>query len=48
MKYDGKTPFREYELAVIDDVLCVFDGQGREFKYEPNDFLSQSIQKLFL
>lgn len=45
LKYDGKTPFREYELAVIDDVLCVFDGQGREFKYEPNDFLSQSIQK---
>lgn len=45
LKYDGKTPFREYEIAVIDDVLCVFDGQGREFKYEPNDFLSQSIQK---
>ena len=45
LKYDEKTPFREYEIAVIDDILCVFDGQGKEFKYEPNDFLSQSIQK---
>lgn len=45
LKYDGKTPFREYDIAVIDDVLCVFDGQGREFKYNPKDSFSQSIQK---
>jgi hypothetical protein len=44
LKYD-ETPFREYDIAVIDDVLCVFDGQGREFKYNPKDSFSQSIQK---
>lgn len=45
LKHDEKSPLREYDIAVIDDVLCIFDGQGKEFKYEPNDFLSQSIQK---
>ena len=45
MKYGTSSPLREYDIAVIDDVLCVFDGQGKEFKYKPDDFLSQSIQK---
>ena len=45
MKYGSTSPFREYDIAVIDDVLCVFDGQGREYKYNPNDYLSQEIQK---
>jgi len=45
MKYGSSAPLREYDIAVIDDVLCVFDGQGREYKYIPTDFLSQEIQK---
>jgi len=45
MKYGSASPLREYDIAVIDDVLCVFDGQGREFKYNPSDCLSQEIQK---
>lgn len=45
LMYDGQTLFHEYNIAVIDDVLCVFDGQGREFKYNPSNSLSQMIQK---
>ena len=44
LKHDGGR-FTEYDIAVIDDILCVFDGQGNEFKYNKNDALSQSIQK---
>lgn len=45
LKYGNASPFREYDIAVIDDVLCVFDGQGREYKYDKNDATSQMIQK---
>ncbi len=45
MKFGCSSPLREYDISVIDDVLCIFDGQGREYKYDPTDALSQSIQK---
>lgn len=45
MKADNNGRFTEYDIAVIDDILCVFDGQGNEFKYKKEDVLSQTIQK---
>lgn len=45
LKYDKDERLTEYDIVVIDDVLCVFDGQGNEFSYNPNNALSQSIQK---
>ena len=45
LKADGAGRFSEYDIAVIDDILCVFDGQGNEFRYNPKDALSQLIQK---
>ena len=45
MKADNNGRFTEYDIAVIDDILCVFDGQGNEFRYDKNNALSQVIQK---
>ena len=45
LKCDSNSPLREYNITVIDDVLCVFDGQGNEFQYNPTDYMSQIIQK---
>jgi len=35
----------ECNLIIVDDVLCVFDGQGRSFVYDKQNYLSQQIQE---
>lgn len=35
----------EYDIDVIDDILSVYDGQGRSFHYDKNNVLSQSVQE---
>ena len=35
----------EYDIDVIDDILSVYDGQGKSFHYDKNNVLSQSVQE---
>ena len=34
----------EYDIDVIDDILSVYDGQGKSFHYDKNNVLSQSVR----
>jgi hypothetical protein len=44
-KYGKDELLTEYDIDVIDDVVCIFDGQGRSFMYDKNNVLSQSVQE---
>ena len=35
----------EYDIDVIDDILSVYDGQGKSFHYDKNNVLSQLVQE---
>lgn len=35
----------EYDIDVIDDILSIYDGQGKSFHYDKNNVLSQSVQE---
>lgn len=44
-KYGTDEKLIEYNIVVIDDVLRVVDGQGKDFIYNKDNFLSQQIQE---
>ncbi len=44
-KHDKNELLTEYDIDIVDDVLVVFDGQGRSFKYDKYNSLSQIVQE---
>ena len=44
-KYQKDELLTEYEIDIVDDVIKIYDGQGRLFFYDKNNVLSQSVQE---
>lgn len=44
-KYGKNEILTEFEIDIIDDILIIFDGQGRTFKYDKNNALLQDVQE---
>lgn len=44
-KYGRDELLTEFEIDVVDDTIRVYDGQGRPFRYNKNDALSQNVQE---
>lgn len=44
-KYGKEELLTEYDIDIVDDVLRVFDGQGKSFRYDKSNSLSQDVQK---
>ena len=44
-KYGKDELLQEYDIDIIDDMLCVYDGQGHAFRYDKTNALKQAIQE---
>ena len=44
-KYGKDELLSEFEIDIVDDVLKIFDGQGRIFRYDKDNALLQSVQE---
>lgn len=44
-KFGKDELLNEFEIDIVDDVLKIYDGQGRVFQYDKNNVLLQSVQE---
>ena len=44
-KYNKDELLVEYDIDIVNDVMRIFDGQGKMYKYDKNNILSQTVQE---
>lgn len=44
-KYNKDELLVEYEIDIVDDVIRIFDGQGKMYRYDKTNALSQIVQE---
>lgn len=44
-KYNRDELLTEYDIDIVDDVIKIFDGQGKMYKYDKTNVLSQTVQE---
>lgn len=44
-KYNRDELLTEYDIDIVDDVIKIFDGQGKLYKYDKTNVLSQIVQE---